>query len=49
MIYETVKFLSEYVMLWKEERYKIKGQKYSNKSVICSVSLKPNLYLKTLY
>ena len=45
---ETVKFLSNYVTRYKEERCKNKRTKYSNNSVICSVSLKPNLYLETL-
>jgi len=48
MISETVKFFKQLRHAMQGRTMKNKQAKYLNNSVICSVSLKPSLYLETL-
>jgi len=48
MIAETIKFFKQLRHAMQGRMMQIKHAKYSNNSVISSVSLKPNLYLETL-
>ena len=46
MLFETVKFLKQLRHMMQGRTMQNKRAKYLNNSVICSVSLKPSLYLK---
>jgi len=48
MVSETVKFFKQLCHAMQGRMMQNKRAKYSNNSVICSVSLKPNLYLEAL-
>jgi len=48
MTSETVKFFKQLRDAMQERTMQNKQAKYLHNSVICSVSLKPNLYLETL-